>query len=1046
MNSVESSWASGNLLDDPSTVDLSERQEKTCKAFAAFLREHSTDVGDILFHDMEDPWSEKQMEELVDIIKASGDERRMIDFFRLLRKLAVCWMMRHGKEAPLPKSVIPIPEVANPSSINLAAAFRDYRSWATWLAGELEKARPSRKFAALPPIDSVVPLLVSSILYGGLWSEQSLVTLLRTIPDLLSAMTATREAIYIGLTLSWHNLPLGEFRSWQPDPLTAILLFRTDRSAVERLLQPRATSKTGKLSDAEILVRVKEQFQSLGSDVPGRSKLKRLLTCTRSIGANCMPAVIARYASRKYISPSLSLKQMRRISDKEWLYGLPFPAAGRSVADTGEQAPGVHSEEPLWAGLIESAILRRDLTAATAELDALAGRTDLPRLAMRLIDFVRRTIVLPMISRSASGFELFARRTVTLAAAMHRQWAEADPAVLNDKELEAGYKGLVNFVRGKDPVGGTLRDLMHGLRYFHSFMRNCHGKRRLKDKGLIVPMSVLDRIDVDILSIRDYQRLQGEINFKWPGIEHQGRREAAHALSSFGFHLGTRREEGRLAKMGDLQPTELLVRASGAHTLKSPAAERRLPRICIPSGEEAALRKWHEERSRCCGDEDYLFSDKLNSHAPVPPSIFRALNQLIAKVTGTTDSDQPSHYHHLRHRAASFLLLRMLLPKGAKPPEYLQREDAEWLLTGANSRPEELRRRTQPWGADLFLAGQLLGHLHPATTMRYFHFAGELLRIYLQRSPWMQPAASMLPAATGCAPDVLRLDASSAMQFAIEMLGKKARSDPRSRTNDSQSQRPQASSFYGELLDTREFLRYVQIPDGPMEEAREFFGWRLERANAVIKGADRLHTMQTRNGSFRHRFHTSRPESGESFRTLEPAWPHDPMDREIFEHYAARIEELAKGNETRAVLLQGIDAYVNAIWMSSSFAVFHDPSGGGDNAAAFLRLLDILRIPRKDIRFISFDEKRSQSRRDWKRVLNMGRKTKFVRHRPPYGDPKSTQPWIAIEPKFGAKSQAGEGHFGFRCLLVMSYIALSARANEGVQDSRTRARDSNARA
>lgn len=80
MNSVESSWASGNLLDDPSTVDLSERQEKTCKAFAAFLREHSTDVGDILFHDMEDPWSEKQMEELVDIIKASGDERRMIDF------------------------------------------------------------------------------------------------------------------------------------------------------------------------------------------------------------------------------------------------------------------------------------------------------------------------------------------------------------------------------------------------------------------------------------------------------------------------------------------------------------------------------------------------------------------------------------------------------------------------------------------------------------------------------------------------------------------------------------------------------------------------------------------------------------------------------------------------------------------------------------------------------------------------------------------------------------------------------------------------------
>lgn len=1059
MNPVESSLAPGNLLDNPTTVDLTERQEKTCKAFAVFLREHRSEIGDILSHDTQDPWTPEQMDELVDIIKASGDERRMIDFFRLLRKLAVCWMMRHGKEAPLPKSVIRIPEVANPSRINLAAAFRDYRSWAAWLAGELEKARPPRKFAALPPIDSVVPLLASSILYGGLWNEQSLVTLLRAIPNLLSATMATDQAIYIGLTLSWHNLPLGEFRCWQPDPLTAILLLRTDRSAVEELLKPVATSESGKLSDAAIIERVKEQFQNRAPGAPGRSKLQRLLNCARSIGANCMPAVIARYASRRYISPSLSLKQIQRISDKEWLYGLPFTTAGQSVEATGEQAPGALPDAPFWAGLIESAILLRDLAAATAELDALARRDDLPPLAMRLLDYARRTIVLPMMSRSAASLELFARRTVTLAVAMNRQWAEADPAELNDKDLEAGYKGLVNFVRDIDPLGENLRDLMHGLRYFHSYMRNCHEKRRLKGKGLIVPMSVLDRIDVDILSIREYQRLQGEINLKWPGIEHQGRRVAAHALTSFGFHWGTRREEGRLAKMDDLQPTEFLVRASsddtlksltaerrlakvgdlqltessgrasGDHTLKSAAAERRLPDFCIPAEENAALRKWHEERSRYSGGGDYLFSDKLDGHDPVPPSIFRALNHLIAKVTGTSDSDQSSHYHHLRHRAASFLVLRMLLPKGAKPPEYLQREDAEWLASGANSNPAELRRRTQPWGADLFLAGQLLGHLHPATTMRYSHFAGELLRIYLQRSPWMQPDAATLSVAMGFAPDTLELNASSAMRFAIELLGKKVRSDPRSRTGNVQSQRGQASIFYRELLETREFLRYVQKKDGPVREAREFLGWDPERANAVIEVAGHLHSMRARNGSVRHRFVAAKPESGISFRTLEPAWPHDPIDHEIFQRYAARIEELDREDETRAVLLRGIDAYVRAVWMSSNLAVFHDPGGDGDNAAVFLRLLDMFEIHRKDIRFISFDEERSQSRRDWKRVLNLGRNTKFVRRRTPYGDPESTQPWIGIEPKLGAKSQAGEGLFGFRCLLVMSHLALSGRGN-----------------
>jgi len=769
--------------------------------------------------------------------------------------------------------------------------------------------------------------------------------------------------------------------------------------------------------------------------------------------------VIARYASRNYISPSLSLKQMQRISDKAWLYGLPFPMAKQSIADTGEQAPGVLVDAPLWAGLIESAILRRDLATAATELEALAGRADLPPLAMRLIDFARSTIVLPMFSRNTASFELFARRTVILASAMHRQWAEADPAQMNDKDLEAGYKGLVNFARDMDPLGDNLRDLMHSLRYFHSYMRNCHRKRRLKDKGLIVPMSVLDRIDVDILSIKEYRQLQGEINLKWPGIEHKGRRVAAHALTSLGFHWGIRREEGRLAKIGDLQPTEFLVRASddralkspaaegrlakigdlqptesparasGNHTLKSRAAERRLPDICIPTDENAALRKWHKERSRFGGDGDYLFSDKLDGHEPVPPSIFRALNELIAKVTGTSESDQPSHYHHLRHRLASFLLLRMLLPRGAKPPEYLQKEDTEWLLTGANSRPEELRRRTQPWGADVFLAGQLLGHLHPATSMRYSHFSGELLRIYLQRSPWMQPDASTLSVAMGFAPDVLELNASSAMQFAIELLGKKARSDPRSRTNNLQSQRPPASSFYSKLNETREFLRYVQTPDGPVEEACEFFGWGPERANAVINVADQLHTMRARNGSFRHRFQAARLESGKSLRPLEPAWPNDPMDREIFERYAARIEVLAQQDETCAALLRGIDAYVSAVWMWSNFAVFHDPTREGNKAAAFLLLLDILQIHRKDTRFISFDEKRSQSRRDWKRVLDLGRATMFERRPPPYGDPESTQPWIAIEPKFGTKSHVGEGLFGFRCLLVTSFLALSARVN-----------------
>src|ERR1039458_8063222 len=79
------------------------------------------------------------------------------------------------------------------------------------------------------------------------------------------------------------------------------------------------------------------------------------MTCTRTLGAHCMPSVIARYAGRKVISPSLSLGQIQRVSDKKWLFGLPFQAAEQSDTSNGETVADVFADIPPWAALIESA-------------------------------------------------------------------------------------------------------------------------------------------------------------------------------------------------------------------------------------------------------------------------------------------------------------------------------------------------------------------------------------------------------------------------------------------------------------------------------------------------------------------------------------------------------------------------------------------------------------------------------------------------------------------------------------------------------------------
>jgi hypothetical protein len=76
--------------------------------------------------------------------------------------------------------------------------------------------------------------------------------------------------------------------------------------------------------------------------------------------------------------------------------------------------------------------------------------------------------------------------------------------------------------------------------------------------------------------------------------------------------------------------------------------------------------------------------------------------------------------------------------------------DRNWLVGGKNFRPQEIRRTTQPWNSDVFLMGQLLGHLHGRTTMsRYFNFCGELLRTICHVRPSYLPIPNKLRLAVG---------------------------------------------------------------------------------------------------------------------------------------------------------------------------------------------------------------------------------------------------------------------------------------------------------
>jgi len=199
-----------DILRDPATIDLTENQEAICPAFRAFLLEHRTVVGDVLLGEKKGPWIKSEMRAFEEMITHSDlDDSTVVSYLSILYRVSVGWIQRHKDEieaeVELPRAALLIPEVENPFRMKLALAFRNHRAWGAWLTGELKKEEQAGHEKAR--MSSIVPLLVSAILYGGIWNEPELAALVRAIPTLLSCVMATAK------TISWGCQSPGAVRA-----------------------------------------------------------------------------------------------------------------------------------------------------------------------------------------------------------------------------------------------------------------------------------------------------------------------------------------------------------------------------------------------------------------------------------------------------------------------------------------------------------------------------------------------------------------------------------------------------------------------------------------------------------------------------------------------------------------------------------------------------------------------------------------------------------------------------------------------------------------
>lgn len=734
---------------------------------------------------------------------------------------------------------------------------------------------------------------------------------------------------------------------------------------------------------------------------------------------------------------------MQRISDKEWLFGLPAES-GENVAGTAK-ASVESSQRPAssdWVDGIGRTLTQNNVEQAGEELKRLSNSINSRPLFKRVIDYAQRAILVPAIVRSEETLKRFARRTAILASFLYAEWEDKDPAKIPDEELEASYRRMVVKAKAIPGAENVVRDLISALGRFHSYMRNCHGKRRLSDKGLLVPIRLLDRVDVDLLTHDEYSEVRRRIRIRWPGTQNEDRRAIASSLVILGA-AGLRREEARLARICDIQFDgwkEVRIQPSEGHTLKSDSALRKIAGEAIPECDLTFLEEWRAARLLSgAGEYDRLFGTK--EFECISPAVFKAVNQIISKGTGTRSDVHPTHFHHLRHSFCSWGLIRLLLPVDAELPDYFSASDRNWLISGQNFRPHEIRRTDQPWNSDVFLMSQLLGHLQPSTTIsQYFRFGSELLRIYLARSVDLPPTPDQLKLAMGIGADseVEKCDAVSAMKFAVDLLGRIAKSNQNKTAAKTSPMKGQSAEFLEELLDAWDFRSAVETADNSVDEAVADFGLSLSHGRSIQRAAADLSEMRSGNGAYRHRFMDLNPGTEDpllSKRSIIPIRPSSPYDIEIMKTLAPGIHALSRRSKNRELLMRGIDAYVNWVWFWESCPVFPNPEENGNEATAFFKLLRALRVCTKDIRFGSFDCKGSDSRRRWREILELSQRFQFEPWEAPHGDGDSKRPWLAIKPtfKFDSPNVESPGLFGFRFLIVMSFIVLRAKTCERPQ-------------
>ncbi len=1051
-----------NVFHIPNALDLTSRQMNTVlPRLIDFLTRHPSRVSQILTGAENAVWSAKDMRALEALVlSGASTAREASDYLLVLRKACAYWVTRERLSLALPRIPVFSPEPIHPLRGNLARQLERYQGWKQVLAHWLRNSHTS--FENRDDAGHLAEILiVSAVIFGGLHSVSSLLALIRAIPESERRTQWHDGTMYIELDISWRGSPGREMRRWQPDSISAALWARLRSEPEEKLQFREEPSETRiHLKDRALMQRVAEALRaSVMRDFPasqvGCGDLSGLLRAARATAAIELPSILAAYASRRFLSHSISQNAWKRIVDPESRTMQPIsprksepfvmPASSTrgssKLPRTDDSAEGVDAP---WLQELRAAFRIENRSRMRQRLEELSDQFDSP-LARRMADFSASLLIV----RTASGKIRSLRAVRDMALDVARNIATFvgadDPAELNTEELETLYAQCMESI-GPPAFGDALphrrsgilkkrQRLAYALREFHRYLVARAGKQPLEHSAELNSIAECAAVDANLITLEDYAAALGQTDVYWSQRHDITHRRVARLLLILGFRCGLRRMEAMYLRIEDVRPgprAEIWIRPNGMRRLKSRNAVRRIPIFALMDEEEInELMRWRDERLRQIApcSEGYLFCAPHHVLDPMPQTILEEINKILQCVTG----DPSMHYHQLRHSFASWTWLNLMLADMDPMPNLFPKLflTMDW-LAGSSALRDHLYSHADPTRKHAYLVAQMLGHGNPATSMEhYIHFADQLLAAFLARSPIMQPEKEhILLAGNRPRSTVQRwLEQRGPMAVAETLWNKKTllRSDKVARSMTTPSSGTNTKWVHQVV---QALLADVESQDRMEMHADLFPGGRP--LAQMFERARYLAQIPSGNRTTRHRMESDRtPSSGIPNLSSPPATvpcpqlPTHRTDRQIVVHFQARLASL--WSEDPHLVQAALDSYIHRVWRTRSLVVWHDPLEAGETKKFFDFLLQ-LGLNRKDIQWVSFDDAiRSRPLAEWKRELHLSHYDSIVKDSAPNRKVSTTERWLAIEPMLGRfckpGTQANPGAYGFRFLLLIGFIA-----------------------